>query len=848
MNNQITKLVDILSETFEISFENNKVYELSVYISIKYAILSQNDHCTDKESPALFYNILNRKYPRLIKIYESIEKKIGTSSSDIATILRSFSHSEEAEKVIVISDIYQHIKSYLLNTLISKKVEINKKSGKELLYQTQFFTDSYMIEYLLDRIFEIYSDMENVLFVDPASGGGNFLAFIYVRLYNWYYSKGTTTNEISCEIFNNNILGYDLDLELSEIASLSLFLLAYNKDGYDSVDNIYNFGGQTSDYKGFFSNKVRSNTIGGESFESILNIARSGSKHIVYVTNPPFMGNRDMDSCLKSYLQTQLPITKGDMCFSFMLKMMESLRKDDTLAVVAQNGWMNLSSLKEFRLYLLNNFSLLNCIDLGSNAFKHINGEKTNIVLAIFTKNDSRFAKLLSSFGNLRSLSLSEKIDAIRTGTYPVYNVDTREFKRNNKFEFNYQLVEDLQLIEKYPKYGDYAKCMQGTSTGNNQTMVKYIWEINTSEWRLASKGGGFSKWEGLNFYKVKWGERGELIKKQQGGVLRNSKEIPFTQLVFSDTGTLGLSVRIKLQDQVFIASGPGIKVLKGDVLCHLAFLNSKLASYFMKIINPKFTISAGYIQKLPVARGILENDEIKALSQMCLNLKFAYLRNKLPNSEYKHVDYSTITNVQSYIESCIRLDFQNMYERLVAERLIDSIILSKYRLSKRLKQDYLKYMSGYEEYEDVSCHVNIKILDLYLSKMLGASCFPFGRKVEGKLIGSENCLEILSFLTKSPCSRLIECIYNRVCELNKTIELYKYDLIHKIILHLCGIDDLTHVASSVSINLGKLNDLIRVRYPLIFHQLGVNEKMLATVLEDTHIKVFFNKPILTIE
>ena len=847
MNSQITKLVDILSETFEISFGNNKVYELSVYISIKYALLSQDSPLTDRISSNSFYKILNCKYPRLVNIYESIEKELGVASSDITTILLSLPHSEAEEDVIVISDIYQYIKSYLLNTLISKKVGINKKSGKELLYQTQFFTDSYMVEYLLDKVFEIYSDVENVLFVDPASGGGNFLALIYVRLYNWYYTKGMAANEISRKIFNNNILGYDLDFELSEIANLSLFLLAYNKDGYDSVDNIYNFGGLISDYKGFFSNKIYSNIIGGESFESILNVAKSERKHIVYVTNPPFMGKRDMNSCLKAYLQTQLTITKGDMCFSFMLRIMGDLRKDDTMAVVAQNGWMNLSSLKEFRLYLLNNFCLLNCIDLGSNAFKNINGEKTNVVLAVFTKRDSHFAKTLSSFGNLRSLPLSEKINAIKTGDYSIYNIDIEEFRRNNNFEFNYQLVEDLQLIDKYSKYGDYAKCMQGTSTGDNQTMVKYIWEIDTPEWKLASKGGGFSKWEGLNYYKVKWGDNGELIKDQQGGVLRNPKEIPFTQLVFSDTGTLGLNVRIKLQDQVFIASGPGIKVLKGDVLCHLAFLNSKLASYFMKIINPKFTISGGYIQKLPVARGILENEEIRTLSQMCLDLKFEYLRNKLPNSEYKHIDYSAITNVQSYIESCIRLDFQNMYERLVAERLIDSIILSEYKLSKRLKQDYLKYMSGYEEHDDVSCYVDIKMLDLYLSKMLGASCFPLGRKVEGKLIGSENCLEILSYQTKYSCSRLIECIYNHVYELNETIKLYKYDLIHKIILHICGIDDLTHVIP-VSVNIGKLNELIKIKYPLIFNQLEVNKEVLATVLENTHNKVFFNKPILTIE
>lgn len=847
MNNQISRLVDILYRSFEISLENGKVYELSIYISIKYALLSQKHSPVNGISSDSFYNVLNCKYPKLIYIYESIERELKTTGSDITDILLSLIHSEEEEDAIIISNIYQHIKSQLLSGLIPKKTGIDKKYGKGLLYQTQFFTDRYMADYLIDRIFEIYSDVENVLFVDPASGGGNFLALIYGKLYNWYSAGDFDTDNISRKIFLNNILGYDLDSELSEIAGLSLFLLAYNNDGFDSVDNVYNFGGLASDNRGFLNDRIRSNSIGGKSFDDIIHAARSEGRHIVYVTNPPFMGKRDMDSGLKAYLQAQLPMAKGDLCFSFMLKMMKNLRTDDTLAVVAQNGWMTLSSLKEFRLNVLNNFCLLDCMDLGSNAFKNINGEKTNVALAVFTKKDSSFANQLSSFGNLRSLSLPEKIGSIELGNYPVYNVDTEEFRKNNRFEFNYQLGEDLQLFAKYSKYGNYAKCMQGTSTGDNRTMVKYIWEIDSPEWKPTSKGGGFSKWEGLNFYKVKWGESGEYIKNQKGGVLRNTKEIPFTQLVFSDTGTLGLNVRVKPDDQVFIASGPGIRILKGDVFCHLAFLNSKLASYFMKIINPKFTISGGYIQKLPVAKGILENDRIRSLSQKCLSLKHAYLCNKLPNAEYRHVDYSTITDVQSYIETCIRSDFQNMYERLVAERLIDSIILSKYSLSKRLRQDYLMCMSGYEGHDDVSDGIDTGLLDLQLSKMIGASCFPIGRKVEGKLIGSENCLEILSYRTKLSCRRLFEHIYNHVSELNGTIRLYKRDLIHKMILHVCGINDLNH-AISVSINPKKLNKVMNNRYPLICSQLKIDEKILSTVLKDTHNKVFFNKPILTIE
>ena len=847
MNNQISKLINILSSTFEINFDNNKVYELSVYTSIKYAIITHEHSLSDKTSLISFYNSLSRKYPKLINIYEELEKEINNANSDIKHNLLSLINNDQKENALVISDIYQHIKSFLLSSLISQKTDIIKKTGRELLFQTQFFTDSYMVDYLLDRIFETYSDVDNILFVDPASGGGNFLALIYLRLYDWYQKKGFAKEDISRTIFNRNILGYDLDAELSEIACLSLFMLAYNKDNFDSIDYIYNFGGQENDYKGYLNDKVCSNLINGKDFETIINIAKSDGRHIVYVTNPPFMGKRDMDSNLKSYLQAQLPIAKGDMCFSFMLRIMSNLRKDDALAIVAQNGWMNLSSLKEFRQFILTHFCLLNCIDLGSNAFKNINGEKTNVVLAIFTNKESSYAEPLSSFGNLRSLSLSEKISSLKLGNYPVYYISTDDFKRNNKYEFNYQLSDDLQLFANYAKYGEFAKCMQGSSTGDNQSMVKYIWEIDSPEWKLASKGGGFCKWEGLNFYKVKWGEQGELIKNQKGGVLRNPKEIPSTQLVFSDTGTLGLNIRIKMEDQVFIASGPGIKVLKGDVYCHLAFLNSKLATYLMKIINPKFTISGGYIQKLPVAKGVLDNDEISSLSMLCLGLKYEYLSNKLPNAEFKHIDYSAITNVQSFIEKTIRSDIQNMYERIVAERLIDSLILSEYNLSNRLKQDYRDCMTGYEEHDNVSNSIDINMIDKHLSRMLSASCTLLGKKVEGKLFGSENFLEILSYQTKSSYNRLIECIFIHISEMNETIEIYKNDLIHKMILHLYGVDDLIHVKAA-NVNIKDLKELLFHQYPSICRQLGINEEKLKEILIDIHIKVFFNKPILTIK
>ncbi len=109
---------------------------------------------------------------------------------------------------------------------------------------------------------------------------------------------------------------------------------------------------------------------------------------------------------------------------------------------------------------------------------------------------------------------------------------------------------------------------MQGTSTGNNTLFVKYAWETNGNpDWKSVSKGGGFSKWMGLNYYKVYWGTEGEKIRANKGSAIRNIHKIPSTELVYSDTGTLGLNVRVLKKNQVFIASGPGIQVLGGTSL-----------------------------------------------------------------------------------------------------------------------------------------------------------------------------------------------------------------------------------------------------------------------------------------
>ena len=54
----------------------------------------------------------------------------------------------------------------------------------------------------------------------------------------------------------------------------------------------------------------------------------------------------------------------------------------------------------------------------------------------------------------------------------------------------------------------------------------------NDPDWVLVSKGGGYSKWCGLNYFKVKWGKEAEFIKQHPGSAIRNLKYMSETDLV----------------------------------------------------------------------------------------------------------------------------------------------------------------------------------------------------------------------------------------------------------------------------------------------------------------------------
>jgi len=831
------------------------IQDLSIFFSVLIAIFTLRTNKRRQLKHSNFYadfsdeiHIINQKFPELLNVFSVTEKKLRDELlSAIFIKLQEAFEAIDSDVDDIISWSYQFLKKDYEKSAFRKTGKDNIKiEGIDLLFTTQFFTDKYMVKYLVDKsICEVQKKtIQNVVIIDCACGGGNFLNYSFEKLYLIYKKNFPTwsTQEIVDTILNEAIIGYDLDNNLSKISSISLFVKASSYAIPSENTHIRIYGGLSNDKLGFLNNNVSSNEIGNTTFKSRLNEIDKEKKVKVFVTNPPFMGKRDMDISLKNFLLKTFPESKGDLCVSFLQRIIQSMNEKDVLGIVSQNNWLYLSSLKDFRKLFLSKQTLRECVDLGSNAFEDINGEKTNVALCIIGNSKS------TTFFNLKNCSTSEKKDLVSSGKFPVeltFKLTSKQFLKNVEMELNYQLEDRFKNIRQLKLYAEFGNPMQGTSTGNNNEFVKYAWEVNGSpDWVLVSKGGGFSKWVGLNYYKVKWGVNAEKIKANKGSALRNLDKISSTQLVYSDTGTLGMNVRVLKENQVFIASGPGIQVVKGDKYAHLAFLNSRIATFLVKLINPKFTISAGYISKIPVAENILDSKFISVRSKMCLDLKEKYLQNKLPNFEFEHLDYSMIKDVNGYIEDLILFDIINDFQRLKLEFEIESEIKKCYQFDLNELAE-VKSVVGESPFFNKNKLLKIENqeLDLLIVGNINLNCLTTSRAINGYSVGSESLLENLSYKLDVNPEILLNFIRENISCFNLTKIKYFNDLLHKIILKELGVEKISVYKYNV-IKTEYLIEHLKINYPFLKKQLNLSE-MVYSILQQHHKTSFLNKPLI---
>ncbi len=721
---------------------------------------------------------------------------------------------------------------------------VNKLSMDSGLESTQFFTEKYMIEYLTKTLLRGSQPGERIL--DPACGGGNFLSYILEQKYSL---NEQVAGDHAARIKENldSVCGYELDPNLAAVAAVNLKLKALmllSKVRGVSIDdwqlfcpNIYTsvkengFGFLETN---FAEHKV-CRIIDGKQ-DTLEGIVKNASA--IY-TNPPFQTIKGMEPKLKDHLKRHFPEAKCDMCNAFILQCIDNIQLKGKIGLVTQSSWMYLDSFEQLRHKVIQNNTIESIADLGSGAFYDLSGEKANVALVLFSKGviPSAGVRVLT----LRDLPIKEKAAALNASKSLELLLDQKQLFSGEHSAFT---QDRTQREEKgvLGKYGEFGVPMQGTSTGNASQLISYYWEhLDDPDWIPVSKGGGYSRWCGLNNYVLKWGKDGEYIRATKGSALRNTKYFPKTSLVYSDTGTSGFNVRMLENGQVFVASGPGIRDIDGNPYAHLALLNSRIFSYYLRSLSPKLTVAAGYIARVSVPESLFNSPEMAMLGKTCYDKKHEFLRVRPTNLEWSALQIQGDT-LDAYIEWLFMKEIQDELIKLTKEEEIDRIVLAAYALDE-------------EEIEAIDSAVGlpatriegvstIEKLDKAIAEALDVNCQLIRTRVNKQTLGCDGVLEYVARKESVSPKTIVRMIREAPERFVKCKERYRSLILHGLVLAALGF----RKEKETCMELPKLRHVFSKMYPMLCSDWGMIEAWINERFNLIHGQSFYSKPYYCFE
>ena len=405
--------------------------------------------------------------------------------------------------------------------------------------------------------------------IDPCSGSGHILAYMFDVLMKIYESYGYTTREAVASIVENNLYGLDIDDRAAQLAYFAVMMKARRYDR-----RFFSRGIQPHVYAIVESNHVDSfaleyfcdgdaklkaamDTIISElhdakEYGSILTVTQQdwsalydrfaeitedinmfrdtvlrellplvqvaealAHKYDVVVTNPPYMSASGMSSKLSNYVKKNYPDSKSDLFAVFIEHCGYMAKKNGYQAMITQQVWMFIAGYERLREKLLS-YRVINMLHLGARAFNEIPGEVVQTVSFILN------LSYISDYSGTYCKLLTGKSEAEKEKDF--FDVKQRFATKQAIFsgiprtEYIYWVSDALlHAFTHYKKVRDYFTVRNGLTTGDNNRFLRLWFEVQKenigSKWFPCNKGGTFRRWYGNKDYLIDWENNGFALK-----------------------------------------------------------------------------------------------------------------------------------------------------------------------------------------------------------------------------------------------------------------------------------------------------------------------------------------------
>jgi hypothetical protein len=303
--------------------------------------------------------------------------------------------------------------------------------------------------------------------------------------------------------------------------------------------------------------------------------------------------------------------------------------------------------------------------------------------------------------------------------------------------------------------------------------------------------------------------------------------------------------VRLLLDSQIFIASGPGIRITEGNPHAHLAFLNSRFSSFFLRILSPKLTIAAGYIGNIPTIEELVFSEELGRYSENCISLKRTRLAKRPIYLEFEPlVDIGWPTTLDEQVQCWVLSDMENEWLQLCEEEKIDKLVLDAFDLSSDEKDSIDALVSCHALDINESEPLSMSRIDTQISELLSVNCMLRKSRIDKKHIGCDGIVEYISHENAISPKQIYLHIMQDVKKLNKTLAKYRDAYIHNMVISALG-----YTVHSQMVGFPMKTSEVAIKVAEAFPSLTGDYNEIRTWIDSKlasfHKAAFFNAPIL---